>query len=206
MGLYENYILPKMVHCMCSLKPVKKQRHKVVPLAKGRVLEVGIGSGLNIPFYDSSKVEYLWGLDPSTQMQNMAKKHVANAQFEVEFLDLAGNEIPLDSKSADTVLVTYTLCTISDINQSLNEMRRILKPGGELIFCEHGLAPDTNVCKWQNWMNPLWKRMGGGCNLNRPIPNLIEQGGFKITNLKSKYIDALKPVSFNYWGTAAIQN
>ncbi len=206
MGFYDNYILPKMVHCMCSMKPVMEQRQKVVPFAKGRVLEIGIGSGLNLPFYDSSNVDYVWGLDPSKRMKKMAEKHAANTQFEVEFLGLDGDEIPLDSNSANTILVTYTLCTIPDILQSLSEMRRILKNGGELIFCEHGLAPDENVHKWQNRMNPLWKRMGGGCNLNRPIPDLIEQGGFKITSLETEYINPLKPISFNYSGSAVIRD
>lgn len=178
------------------------QRKKVVPLAKGRVLEIGIGSGLNLQFYDSSNVEYIWGLDPSAQMRNMAEKRAINSQFEVEFIGLSGNEIPLESNSVNTVLVTYTLCTIPDVVQALSEMSRVLMPGGELIFCEHGLAPDEDVRRWQNRMNPIWKRMGGGCNLNRPIPNLIEQGGFKINNIETMYIPGWKPASFNYWGSA----
>jgi len=187
------------------MKPVTKQRQKVVPLAKGRVLEIGIGSGLNLPFYDPSNVDHVWGLDPSKRMKKMAEKYAVKTQFEVEFLGLSGDEIPLDSNSADTILVTYTLCSIPDIFQALNEMRRIIKTGGKLIFCEHGLAPDENVQKWQNRMNPLWKFMGGGCHLNRPIPDLIEQGGFRITSMETDYIDAMKPVSYNYWGSAVIK-
>ena len=202
MGLYEKYILLKITEFLCGGKPIMYQRKKVVPLAKGRVLEIGIGSGLNLQFYDSSNVEYIWGLDPSAQMRNMAEKRAINSQFEVEFIGLSGNEIPLESNSVNTVLVTYTLCTIPDVVQALSEMSRVLMPGGELIFCEHGLAPDEDVRRWQTRMNPIWKRMGGGCNLNRPIPNLIEQGGFKINNIETMYIPGWKPASFNYWGSA----
>ncbi|MBW2370268.1 MAG: class I SAM-dependent methyltransferase [Deltaproteobacteria bacterium] len=202
MGLYGKYILPKITEFLCSGKPIMYQRKKVVPLAKGRVLEIGIGSGLNLQFYDSSKVEYLWGLDPSAQMRKMAEKQVTDIQFEVELIGLSGNEIPLASNSVNTVLVTYTLCTIPDVVQALSEMGRVLMPEGELIFCEHGLAPDEDVRRWQNRMNPIWKRMGGGCNLNKPIPNLIEQGGFKINNIETMYIPGWKPASFTYWGSA----
>jgi ubiquinone/menaquinone biosynthesis C-methylase UbiE len=202
MGLYEKHILPKMTDFLCSRKPIMYQRKKVVPLAKGRVLEIGIGSGLNLQFYDSSNVEYIWGLDPSAQMRKMAEKRAIDIQFEVEFIGLSGDEIPLESNSVNTVLVTYTLCTIPDVVQALSEMSRVLMPIGELIFCEHGLAPDEDVHRWQNRMNPIWKRMGGGCNLNRPIPNLIEQGGFKINNIETMYIPGWKPASFNYWGSA----
>ncbi len=202
MGLYEKYILPKITEFLCSGKPIMYQRKKVVPLAKGRVLEIGIGSGLNFPFYDSSNVEYIWGLDPSAQMRKMAEKRAIDIHFEVEFIGLSDDEIPLESNSVNTVLVTYTLCTIPDVVQALSEMRRVLMPEGELIFCEHGLAPDEDVRRWQNRMNPIWKRMGGGCNLNRPIPDLIEQGGFKINNIETMYIPGWKPVSFNYWGSA----
>ena len=202
MGLYEKFILPKIIDFICSGKPIMYQRKKVVPLAKGRVLEIGIGSGLNLQFYDSSNVEYLWGLDIYAQMRKMAEKRAKSIQFKVEFIGQSGNEIPLESNSVDTVLVTYTLCTIPDVGQALSEMSRVLMPGGELIFCEHGLAPDKDVRRWQNLMNPIWKRMGGGCNLNRPIPNLIEQGGFKINNIETMYIPGWKPATFNYWGSA----
>jgi ubiquinone/menaquinone biosynthesis C-methylase UbiE len=132
----------------------------------------------------------------------MAAKRAQNLQFEVDFIGLSGNEIPLEENSVDTVLVTYTMCTIPDLVQALSEMRRVLKPGGELIFCEHGRAPDADIRRWQEQLNPIWKRIGGGCNLNRPIPNLIEQGGFKINNLETMYIPGWRPASYNYWGSA----
>ncbi len=202
MGLYEKYILPKMTDFICSVKPVTYQRKKVVPLAKGRVLEIGIGSGLNFPHYDSSNVDYVWGLDPSPQMRKMAERRMNDLPFEVEFIGLSGEEIPLETNSVNTVLVTYTLCTIPDVVQVLREMSRVLTPSGELIFCEQGLAPDEGVRKWQSIVNPIWKLMGGGCNLNRPIPDLIEQGGFKINYLETMYIPGWKPARLNYWGSA----
>ncbi len=202
MGLYDKFILPKMTEFLCSGKSIMYQRKKIVPLAKGRVLEVGIGSGLNLQFYDSSKVERIWGLDPSDQMRKMAEERVKDTPFEVEFINLSSAEIPLELKTVNTVLVTFTLCTIPNVVQALREMRRVLVPGGELIFCEHGLAPDKKTRRWQNRMNPIWKQIGGGCHLNRPIPNLIEQGGFKIKNIETMYIPGWKPASFNYWGSA----
>jgi len=202
MGWYSKYIVPRMVHFACGLKPSMRQREKVVPLAHGRVLEIGIGSGLNLPFYDANKVSKLWGLDPSPEMTRMAQKAAQSVSFDVEFIGLPGDEIPLEDKSVDAVLVTYTLCTIPDAESALRQMARVLKPGGELIFCEHGAAPDAGVRRWQDRINPIWRRMGGGCNLNRAIPNLIQQGGFKIKGMEAMYIPGWRPASFNYWGTA----
>jgi len=204
MGLYEKYILPKVVDLTCSAKPIMYQRKKGVPLAKGRVLEIGIGSGLNLPLYDPIKVEFVWGLDPSAQLRAMAEKRASKVHFKVEFIGLSGEEIPLDSNSADTVLVTHTLCTIPDVLLALDGMRRVLRRGGELIFCEHGLAPDEDVRRWQDRItpNPIWKGLGGGCHVNRPIPSLIKKGGFKINTMETMYIPGWKPVSFIYWGSA----
>ena len=202
MGLYSRYILPRVVHFTCGLKPNMRQREKVVPNARGRVLEVGIGSGLNLPFYDPTKVSKVWGLDPAPEMTRMAERVVRSMPFEVEFIGLPGNEIPLEDNSVDTVLVTYTLCTIPDTTPAFRQMSRVLRPGGELIFCEHGAAPDASVRRWQDRLNPIWKRLGGGCNLNRAIPVLIEAGGFRIKSLDTMYIPGWRPASFNYWGTA----
>ncbi|MBI2221716.1 MAG: class I SAM-dependent methyltransferase [Acidobacteria bacterium] len=145
MGLYSRYILPRVVHFTCGLKPNTRQREKVVPRARGRVLEIGIGSGLNFPFYDPTRVAKVWGLDPSPEMTRMAEQAARSLRFEVEFIGLPGDEIPLEDKSVDTVLVTYTLCTIPDTTPALRQMSRVLRPGGELIFCEHGAAPDASV-------------------------------------------------------------
>ena len=202
MGFYAKYILPRASHFLCSTKPVRHQRKKIVPLAQGRVLEVGIGSGLNLPFYDAGKVQYLWGLDPSKESWALAQQAAAQAEFNVEFIESTAEEIPLENGSADTVLVTYTLCSIPEILRALGEMRRVLKQGGQLIFCEHGSAPDEAVQRWQNRLNPIWKRLSGGCNLNLPIPSLLENTGFKIRAMDTMYIPGWKPVCFHYWGTA----
>lgn len=202
MGLYSRYVLPKLIHAACGLKPMARQRQKVVPHAHGRVLEVGIGSGLNLPYYDASKVEKVWGLDPDPAMNRMAGEAADEVPFEVEILGLPGDQVPLDTASIDTVVMTYTLCTIPESGPALEQIRRVLKPGGELLFCEHGEAPDESVRKWQGRINPLWKRLAGGCHLNRAIPKLLEEGGFKVGNLETMYLPGWRPASFNYWGSA----
>jgi ubiquinone/menaquinone biosynthesis C-methylase UbiE len=202
MGFYSKYILPRATCFACSLKPTRMQRGQVVPLARGRVLEIGIGSGLNLPFYAPGKVEYLWGLDPSRENWALMEGRRAPVDFDVEFLEASAEAIPLHDASVDCVLMTYTLCTLPAVRPSLEEMRRVLKPGGQLIFCEHGAAPDASVRRWQNRLNPLWQRMAGGCNLNRTVPELLVQGGFTIQELETGYIPGWKPVSFNYRGIA----
>jgi len=202
MGFYSEYILPRATHFACSLKPAMMQRRKVVPLAAGRVLEIGIGSGLNLPFYVPGKVEYLWGLDPSRENWAVQEDKRTPVDFEVEFLEASAAAIPLADASADSLLITYTMCSLPDVHQALEEMRRVLKPGGQLIFCEHGVAPDAGVRRWQERLNPLWRRLSGGCNLNRSAPELLQQAGFRILAMEAAYIPGWKPASFNYWGTA----
>ena len=178
------------------------QREKVVPKAHGVVLEVGIGSGLNIPFYDANRVTKVLGLDPSPDITRIARKAAAEAAVDVEFIDLPGEEIPLDDNSVDTVLFTYTLCSIPDTEAALRNMARVLKPGGELLFCEHGAAPDPKVRSWQDRIDPAWGHVAGGCHLNRDIPTLIEQGGFNISGIKKEYLPGPKFLTFNYRGSA----
>lgn len=202
MDIYNRYVLPRLTHWVCSGKNMSNQRVKIIPQALGRVLEIGIGSGLNLPFYNPEKIDFIWGLDPSKQLREIAEKKAVDLPFNVEFIGLSGEEIPLEKNDADTVVVTYTLCSIPDVLKALIEMNRVLKPGGNLIFCEHGIAPDDIILKWQNRMNPIWKKVSGGCNLNRHIPSLIEKGGFKIKNIDMAYMSSLKLASFNYWGTA----
>ena len=203
MGLYGKYVLPRVVHLACSARPNMRQREKLVPLASGRVLEVGMGSGLNLPFYDARRVTKVWGLEPSPEMSKMASAVVEAVAFDVEFVSAGGEQIPLDSESFDTVLMTFTLCTIPDAERALREIARVLKRGGQLLFCEHGAAPDAGVRRWQNRINPLWRRLAGGCHLNRDIPGLIRRGGFEITRMDTMYIPGWRPASFNYWGAAA---
>ena len=179
-----------------------RQREKLVPLARGRILEIGIGSGLNLPYYDPENVAEVWGLDPSQEMTALASDAAAAAPFDVEFVSAGAERIPFDDGSFDTVLLTYTLCTIPDVEPALREMARVLRSDGELLFCEHGVAPDARIRRWQNWLNPIWRRLGGGCHLNRDIPGLIRRGGFDITGMETMYIPGWRPASYNYWGSA----
>ncbi|MGB0921675.1 MAG: class I SAM-dependent methyltransferase [Alphaproteobacteria bacterium] len=202
MSFYEEKILPSVINVACGQKPVMQQRQKVVPSAQGRVLEVGIGSGLNLEFYDRSKIDHLWGLEPSEGIRKKAQAKAEELGMAVEFLGLKGEEIPLDDNSVDTVVITYTMCTIPDVMTALGQMRRVLKPGGQMLFSEHGKAPDAAVRKWQDRLNPIWGVIGGGCNLNRDIPGLVEQAGFKMTEMQASYIPGPKFASFHYWGQA----
>lgn len=202
MGLYARYLLPRLVDLACGSKPVRKQREKVVPLARGRVLEIGFGSGMNLAHYDGERVEGIWALEPSVEMWKRAGNAVATAGIPVEVIEASAEEIPLADGSVDTVLTTFSLCTIPDVEMALREMRRVLKPAGHLIFCEHGVAPDAGVRRWQNWLNPVWSRLAGGCNLNRDIPGLIRRAGFDLGDLSTMYIPGPKFASYNYWGEA----
>ena len=202
MSLYERYCLPHILNLACSMKDILRQRENIVPHASGRVLEVGMGSGLNIPYYDKNQVELVWGLEPSEGMRIKARKNIENAPFEIQLIDLPGEEIPLDDNSADTVLLTFTLCTIPDWQKALEQMRRVLKPGGKLLFCEHGKAPDANIQQWQEKINPYWNKFAGGCNLNRPIPELISGSGFEIETIESQYYPGPKVLNYFHNGIA----
>ncbi|MBI3677937.1 MAG: methyltransferase domain-containing protein [Proteobacteria bacterium] len=204
MGLYERFLLPPLLSSAMSAKPITYQRKKVVPRCEGRVLEIGFGAGHNLPFYDSSRVSYIWALEPSEEMRERAKQRVSQSTIPTHFIDLPGEQIPLDDDTADTVLVTYTLCTIADVKRALGEMRRVLKPKGKMIFCEHGEAPDAGVKKWQDRLTPVWKKIGGGCHLGRPIPKLIQDSGFVVEKMETMYLPGTpRFAGFNYWGTAA---
>jgi len=203
MGLYDRYILPVVLNAAMSTKPIRYQRKKVVPRAQGRVLEIGFGAGHNLPFYDASKVTHLWALEPSKEMRERAAERVSQSSIPLEFLDLPSEEIPLGNEEADTILITYTLCTIPDVTKALGEMRRVLKPGGKMIFCEHGAAPDADVRKWQERLTPAWKFIGGGCHVGRPIPKMIIDSGFRIEGMETMYLPGTpRFAGFNYWGDA----
>ena len=203
MSLYEKYVLPKFLNCACGSKPVSYQRKKVVPLAEGKVLEIGIGSGLNLPFYDKAKIDEIWGLDPSEELSEMAKQVADEESMEVKFISSGAEDIPLPDNYFDCVLVTYTMCTIPEVQRANQEIRRVLKEDGKMIFCEHGEAPDQNIRKWQNRINPLWGKMAGGCNINRKIPSLIQESGFDIIEMEEMYLpNTPKIAGYNYWGYA----
>jgi ubiquinone/menaquinone biosynthesis C-methylase UbiE len=205
MSWYEEKVLPRLINVACSSKPAHKQREKVVPRASGDVLEIGFGSGLNLAHYDSSKVRRIWGLEPSEGMRKLAANPIAESGLDVELIDLPGEEIPLEDNSVDTVLITFTLCTIAEVATALDGMRRVLKPGGQLLFSEHGKAPDANVVKWQERMNPVWKKFSGGCNMNRDIPALLDAAGLEIQDDNRMYVPGLKSLSYMYWGAATIR-
>ncbi len=171
-------------------------------MAEGRVLEIGAGSGLNFNFYDPGKVRYILALDPSRVMWSMAQKQLENVSLNVEFVEGVAENIPIEDNAVDTIVSTYTMCSLRDLAASFSEFRRVLKPTGKLVFCEHGRAPDTSVYKWQNAIGPVWKRLGGGCHLNRDIPGIIKTGAFKIDHLDEMYLPGFKPASYNYWGIA----
>ena len=203
MSLYDKYVLPKFLNCACGSNPVARQRQKVAPLVEGKVLEIGIGSGLNLPFYDKSKIDELWGLDPSEELSYMARKVSDSENIEVNFISSGAEEIPLPDKYFDSVLITYTMCTIPEVARANREIKRVLKTGGKLIFCEHGEAPDENIRKWQKRINPFWGKLAGGCNIDRKIPKLIQNSGFEIVELEEMYLPKTpKIVGYNYWGYA----
>ena len=203
MGFYDKHILPHFLNCACGSKPIKYQREKVVPMAEGLVLEVGIGSGLNIPYYDAAKVDKILGLDPSEELNRMALKVAEDKGIPVEFILSGAEAMPLPDNHVDTVLVTFTICTIPEVAAANKEMLRVLKPGGKMIFCEHGQAPDTNVSKWQSRIDPIWGKIAGGCHLNRDIPGLITAAGFEIEAMEQMNLPSTpKFAGYNYWGTA----
>jgi ubiquinone/menaquinone biosynthesis C-methylase UbiE len=202
MSFYEDRILPHMIGLACGSKPTRKQREKIVHRAYGDVLEIGFGGGLNLPYYDRDRVRRVFGLEPSAGMRRSAARMIDASVIDVELIDLPGEEIPLDDNAVDSILVTYTLCTIPDVIAALNGMRRVLKPGGHLFYCEHGKAPDAGVYKWQRRVNPAWRRVAGGCNMDRDIPALLEAGGFSIEEDNRMYIPGIRALSYNYWGAA----
>lgn len=202
---YERHVLPYLMDIACGMRPVWHQRHKVVPLATGCILEIGIGTGLNLEHYNKSNIEKIVGLDPGLTMFPRARKRVKQASLAVELVGLSAEEIPYQEGSFDTVLVTYSLCTIPNPGAALKEMRRVLTPGGKLIFCEHGLAPDASVRRWQDRLTPLWAKLSGGCQLNRDIPNLLREAGFHSVDIQSMYLPGPRSLTYNYWGTAVAE-
>jgi ubiquinone/menaquinone biosynthesis C-methylase UbiE len=201
MGFYQDKILPCVIHLAMRQRNLAAYRGRVVPAAEGRVLEIGIGSGLNLPLY-SQKAEHVIGLDPSPKLLSMARRAARSSLGPVEFIEGSAESIPLEDRTIDTVVTTWTLCSIPDAPRSLREMRRVLRPSGRRLFVEHGRAPDASVRWWQDRLNPAWKRLGGGCHLNRAIGTLIEGAGFRFERIETGYMRSLRPMSFMYEGSA----
>lgn len=185
---YDEKILPHLINATCASAEIMTYRQKVVPLAFGHVLEIGMGSALNLSLYDTKKVTKIWGLEPSTGMRKKAAQRVANASIPVAWLDLPSENIPLADESVDSIVMTFTLCSIANWQTALAEMRRVLKPTGKLFFCEHGLAPEKHIQVCQHGLNPLWKRLAGGCHLNRATVQHIHTAGFRTSWVKHAYL------------------
>jgi ubiquinone/menaquinone biosynthesis C-methylase UbiE len=201
MGIYEKYVLPRVIDCACGQKIMSQQRARIVPLACGEILEVGIGSGLNLPFYNRGKVRRIVGVDPSAELLAMARQRIG--ALPVELLQGSAEALPLDDASIDTVLLTFTLCTIPRVELALQQMRRVLKPGGTLLFCEHGRAPDAAIQRWQDRLNPLWRRCLGGCNINRDMAALLRGSGLHIERIEGDYLpDVPRIAGYRYLGAA----
>ena len=202
MEAYAKYILPRIIDLVMKNKDMARLRADWVPHAHGDVLEIGIGSGLNLPFY-SSEVRRLYGVEPSVELQRLARVRAASATTKVEFLSQSAEEaLPLSDQSIDTVVITWTLCSIADPPSALRQMKRVLKPSGLLIFVEHGRAPDPKVSTWKDRITPVWKRIGGGCHLNRNIDVLLKDAGFKIEELETNYLPGPRPMTYTYRGFA----
>ena len=200
MSFYQDQIVPLLVNSSMRQKNLVAYRDRIVPAATGRVLEIGIGSGLNLPLYSPS-VQHVIGLDPSPSLLEMARG-AQRRNLPVDFIEGSAEGIPLEKASIDTVVTTWTLCSIPDADRALREMHRGLKPAGRLLFVEHGRAPDPNVVWWQDRLTPIWKRLGGGCHLNRAIGSLIEGAGFQFERLETGYMRGPKPMAFMYEGSA----
>ena len=205
MGLYNDYVVPRLVTCACGTKPVIRQRKKVVPRAHGRVLEFGIGAGHNLPHYQADHVDKVVGIDPCRKSWDLAAERADQANVDVEFIQGSAEDIPLDSGSFDSVLITFTLCTVPNPDAALAEARRMLKPDGTLFFCEHGIAPDEPVAKWQRRVNPVWKRLFGGCHITRDTRQLLQDAGFGIDAIEQMYLPGTPAIAgFNTWGEASV--
>ncbi|HET6971286.1 MAG TPA: class I SAM-dependent methyltransferase [Phenylobacterium sp.] len=202
-SLYDRFILPRLLKCACSSPPMMKQRAKIVPKAGGRVLELGIGMGLNLAFYDPAKVESVTGVDPAAELRAVAEAAPRDPALKVKVENGTAEALPFDAASFDCVVCTFTLCSVQAPAAALAEARRVLKPGGRFLFCEHGLAPDPGVAKWQRRIEPVWKHIAGGCHLTRPVTSAIEAAGFKVTRRDSMYVPRTpRFAGWNEWGEA----
>jgi ubiquinone/menaquinone biosynthesis C-methylase UbiE len=184
-------------------KPIADIRRQIVPLASGDVLEIGAGDGVNFPHYDLTKVNKIYALEPNRGMRRRAKERLDRSRLSIEFLDLPGEQIPLHDGSIDTVLSTFTFCTIPGIVEAIQGIRKVLKPGGKLIFFEHGLSPDRRVQRWQTRLEPLFRCAFVGCTITRDIPALIAKGLLRIEQIDAGYLAPFpKSPSYCWWGIA----
>ena len=201
MGVYARHVLPRLIDLVMQAPPQTAERARLVPRARGRVIEIGFGSGLNLPFYGGD-VTGVAAVDPSRELWSLAQPRVANAPARVEFHQASAERLPFESAAFDTAVTTWTLCSIPDAAAALGEIWRVLVPGGRLLFIEHGRAPDASVRAWQARLTPLWRRIAGGCHLERPIEDLVTAAGFRIDDLDQSYATGPRPFAYLYRGTA----
>ena len=200
---YESKVLPKLLTVLCNTKPNHYQRKKVVPLAIGDVVEIGVGPGLNLQYYNLDTVNKVIGIDPSDELNKIAKKNANKVNLDIEFNISSAESIDLPTSSVDSVVCTFSLCSIPNPEKALKEIHRILKPGGKYYFCEHGISPDLSTRVFQNVTNIFYPKLSGGCHANRDIPKLISESGLKILEKDTMYLPgSVKFLGFNYWGVA----
>lgn len=202
-SFYDRHIMPRLIGCACASRPIMKQRAKIVPRATGRVLELGIGGGLNLACYNVSRVESVTGIDPSKELIARAELAPRSPDLKVEIKEGSAENLPFETGSFDCVVCTFTLCSVQDPFRVLGESARVLKPGGRFLFCEHGLAPDESVVRWQRRIEPVWKRLAGGCHLARPIASRIAENGFRVAESEGMYLPGTpRPMGWSEWGEA----
>lgn len=201
MNWYDRHVLPWLIDTACGLPMVQAQRRLLVPQARGRVLEIGMGTGRNLPFYDRSKLTQLVGVDPALQMHRLAQRRSAKAGIHVDLVGLSADRLPLPDAHFDTVVCTYTLCSIPDPLAALHEVRRVLKPDGRFLFCEHGRAPDAALARWQDRLQPCWMPLAGGCHLDRDVPALLRDAGLNA-QVDQGYLSGPRVLTYHYWGHA----
>ena len=202
-SLYERYILPKFLTCACASPPIMKQRAKVVPLASGKVLELGIGLGLNLVHYDASKVQSVTGVDPAAELRALALAAPRPEGLSVTVDRGTAEALPFEDASFDCVVCTFTLCSVHTPSAALQQARRVLKPGGRLLYCEHGLSSEPSVAKWQRRIEPVWKAIAGGCHLTRPVTSAIAASGFRIDWSDSMFLPGTPKIAgWSEWGQA----
>lgn len=202
---YEKVILPRLINLACSGSTIQKQREKIILHAEGDVVEIGVGSGLNFSYYDWDKINSYTAIDPSMELWDLRKKENIPKIIEPVYYETGAEEIPVNDYSADSVVMTYCFCSVEDPVKTVNEIIRILRPNGKLIFSEHALSPDQKVRKWQNRINPFWKRISGGCNLNRNTLNYLEKGGFDIDATEGMQLPGWKSSNWHIWGVIRLK-
>jgi ubiquinone/menaquinone biosynthesis C-methylase UbiE len=201
MGLYDRWIVPWLLDLAMRNRLLDHYRHQTIASARGLVLEVGVGSGVNLPLYGPA-VTHVVGLDPSPELLRLASKRAADVVIPVSLLRASAEHLPLADAVFDTIVMTRTLCSIPNPIAALTEMRRVLRPGGRLIFVEHGLSPEIRTARWQHWLTPYWKRISGGCHLDRKTDDLIRAAGFRVDAVDTDYMKGPKPWTFMYQGSA----